>query len=97
MTTRKQKLISAQRIIEQAVDDGATLVEQVHSSIASMPFDVLENIEPIRSPIAKMREVHDDAVANIYETIRLTNDRAGELARNLLNAEDAGVDQDSDD
>lgn len=94
--TKNQKLISAQRILEQAVDDGATLVEQVHSSIASMPFDVLENIQGIRDPVARARQVHDQAVANIYETIRLTNDRAGELARNLLGAQDDESGQGSD-
>lgn len=78
------KLLSLQKIVEQAIQDGATTVEQVHRSIASMPFDVLERIDAIATPVNKAREVHDQTVGNIYETIRLLNDRAGEIARNLL-------------
>ena len=79
-----EKLLSLQKIVEKAVEDGATTVEQVHRSIASMPFDVLEKIDALQSPVSKAREVHDETVGNIYETIRLLNDRAGEIARGLL-------------
>lgn len=77
-------LLSLQGIVEKAIEDGATAVEQVHRSIASMPFDALERIDALQQPVAKAREVHDHTVGNIYETIRLLNDRAGEIARGLL-------------
>ena len=82
----KSKLISLQKVVEQSIEDGATTVEQVHSSIASMPFDVLERIDALQNPASKAREIHDETVGNIYETIRLLNDRAGEIARKLLDA-----------
>tara|TARA_R110000787_G_scaffold20281_24_gene60437 strand:- start:2286 stop:2543 length:258 start_codon:yes stop_codon:yes gene_type:complete len=82
----KSKLISLQKVVEQSIEDGATTVEQVHSSIASMPFDVLERIDALQKPASKAREIHDETVGNIYETIRLLNDRAGEIARKLLDA-----------
>lgn len=80
------QLISLQEIVQKAIDDGATTVEQVHLSIASMPFDVLENIDVLHKPVNKARDIHDQTVGNIYETIRLLNDRAGEMARNLFRA-----------
>lgn len=80
----KDQLISLQEIVEKAIDDGATTVEQVHRSISSMPFDLLERIDVLQKPTAKARELHDQTVGNIYETIRLLNDRAGEMARNIL-------------
>ena len=46
----KSKLISLQKVVEQSIEDGATTVEQVHSSIASMPFDVLERIDALQKP-----------------------------------------------
>ncbi|MGQ0531051.1 MAG: hypothetical protein ACT4PG_14855 [Panacagrimonas sp.] len=82
-----EKLLSLQKIVEKAVEDGATTVEQVHRSIASMPFDVLEKIDALQQPVSKARELHDETVGNIYETIRLLNDRAGEIARGLLGAD----------
>lgn len=79
-----EKLLSLQRIVEKAIDDGVTTVEQVHLSIASMPFDALEKIDALQKPVQQVRDVHDHTVGNIYETIRLLNDRAGEIARGLL-------------
>lgn len=81
---KKEKLVSLQKLVEQAIDDGATTVEQVHSSIASMPFDALERIDALQKPVNRVRDLHDDTVGNIYETIRLLNDRTGEIARRLL-------------
>lgn len=82
--SRKDRIINLQKLVEQTIDDGATTVEQVHSAIASMPFDVLERIEGLQKPVSKARDIHDDTVGNIYETIRLLNDRSGEIARRLL-------------
>lgn len=81
---RKERLLSLQEIVEKTIEDGATTVEQVHRSIASMPFDVLERIDALQKPVNKAREIHDETVGNIYETIRLLNERAGEIARGLL-------------
>lgn len=89
MSDRKEKLLSVQEIVERAIEDGATTVEQVHRSIASMPFDVLEKIDALQKPVGKAREIHDQTVGNIYETIRLLNERAGEIARSLLKGKDA--------
>lgn len=84
----KDKLISLQEVVQKAIEDGATTVEQVHLSISSMPFDVLERIDALQAPVNTAREVHDQTVGNIYETIRLLNERAGDLARTLLGAGD---------
>ena len=89
MSDRKEKLLSVQEIVEKAIEDGATTVEQVHRSIASMPFDVLERVDALQKPVGKAREIHDQTVGNIYETIRLLNERAGEIARGLLKGKDA--------
>lgn len=80
----KDKLLSLQQIVEQAVEDGATTVEQVHRSISSMPFDMLEKIDALQKPVDTARQLHDETVGNIYETIRLLNERAGEIARTVL-------------
>lgn len=81
---KTNKLLKLQEIVQKAIDDGATTVEQVHRSIASMPFDVLEKIDALQKPVNTAREMHDQTVGNIYETIRLLNDRVGEMARTLL-------------
>jgi hypothetical protein len=80
----KERLLSLQEIVEKTIEDGATTVEQVHLSIASMPFDMLEKIDALQKPVGKARQIHDETVGNIYETIRLLNERAGDIARRLL-------------
>ncbi|MGH8516010.1 MAG: hypothetical protein ACREUE_00985 [Panacagrimonas sp.] len=89
MNDRKETLLSVQEIVEKAIEDGATTVEQVHRSIASMPFDILENVDALQKPVGKAREIHDQTVGNIYETILLLNERAGEIARTLLKGKDS--------
>ncbi|MCC2656514.1 MAG: hypothetical protein K0Q76_1622 [Panacagrimonas sp.] len=89
MNDRKEKLLSVQEIVQKAIEEGATTVEQVHLSIASMPFDMLEKVDALQKPVGKAREIHDQTVGNIYETIRLLNERAGEVARTLLRGKDA--------
>jgi hypothetical protein len=89
MSERREKLLSVQEIVEKAIEEGATTVEQVHLSIASMPFDMLEKVDALQKPVGKAREIHDQTVGNIYETIRLLNERAGEIARTLLRSKDA--------
>jgi hypothetical protein len=89
MNDRRETLLSVQEIVEKAIEEGATTVEQVHRSIASMPFDILEKVEALQKPVGKAREIHDQSVGNIYETIRLLNERAGEIARTLLKGKDA--------
>ena len=89
MNDRKEKLLSVQEVVEKAIEDGATTVEQVHLSIASMPFDMLEKVDALQKPVGKAREIHDQTVGNIYETIRLLNERAGEIARGLLKGRNA--------
>lgn len=89
MNERREALMSVQEIVEKAIEQGATTVEQVHRSIASMPFDILEKVEALQKPVGKAREIHDQSVGNIYETIRLLNERAGEIARTLLKGKDA--------
>jgi hypothetical protein len=79
-----KQLKSLQELVETLIDDGATSVEQVHMSIASMPFDMLEKISVLEKPVNKVRTLHDETIGNIYETIRLVNDKAGEIARELL-------------
>lgn len=89
MSDHKEKLLSVQEIVEKAIENGATTVEQVHLSIASMPFDMLEKVDALQKPVGKAREIHDQTVGNIYETIRLLNERAGEIARGLLKGKNA--------
>ncbi|MGH8453812.1 MAG: hypothetical protein ACRESW_04600, partial [Nevskiales bacterium] len=78
------KIKSLQELVQDAIDRGATSVEEVHRSIASMPFDQLEKIALLESPSQKARELTEQSIGAVYEAIRTVNQRTGQIARDLL-------------
>jgi hypothetical protein len=73
-------------LVQQAIDKGATTVEEVHQAIARMPIDVLERIAP-DLPLAKtVADVQKRTIGTVYDAIRLVNKTAGEIAQQLLAA-----------
>lgn len=78
------KIKSLKDAVQQAIDNGATTVEQVHKQVAAMPFDQLEKIAAVEGIVKKARGVHDQTVGSLYDTLREVNARVGELADNAL-------------
>jgi hypothetical protein len=73
-------------LVQQAIDKGATTVEEVHQAIARMPIDVLERIAP-NLPLAKtVADVQKATIGTVYDAIRLVNKTAGDIAAQLLAA-----------
>lgn len=71
-------------LVEDAIDHGASTVEEVHQRIAALPFEQLERIAAIEGFVGKARDLHDETVGTVYDTIREVNSRAGELADEAL-------------
>ena len=72
------------RFIQEAIDDGATTVEEVHKSIADLPLKILEESEILREPAKEMIKVQDRTLGAIYDLIRDINEKVGGLASELL-------------
>jgi len=72
------------RLIQDAIDKGATTVEEIHKSIADLPLKMLEDSELLRGPAKKVRRVQDHAIGAIYDVIRKVNEEVGTLAGDLL-------------
>ena len=71
-------------LVQEAIDKGATSVEEVHRSIAALPFTVLERIELLAEPARTMKDLQQQSIGFVYETIRTLNRVAGEIAEELL-------------
>ena len=71
-------------LVQEAIDKGATSVEEVHRSIAALPFTVLERIKPLAEPARTMKDLQQQSIGFVYETIRTLNRVAGEIAEELL-------------
>ena len=72
------------RLIQDAVDRGATTVEEVHKSIADLPLRVLEEAGLLRGPAREVKRLQDRTLGAIYGAIRDVNQRVGTYAAELL-------------
>lgn len=70
--------------IQEAIDEGATTVEEIHKSIADLPLTILERSDLLRGPSKEVRRVQDQTIGAIYDVIRGINEKVGELASDLL-------------
>jgi hypothetical protein len=80
-------------LVQDAVDAGSNLIQEVHHELADRPFDLLEQVPPLRAPTRSVRVVHDVAVDAGYGLVRLINRLAGsaaELAIDALQSDEKG-------
>jgi hypothetical protein len=80
--TEKKKTLTGW--IQNAIDKGATSVEEIHKSIAELPLKVLEESEFLRGPAKQVRRLQDHTIGAIYDIIRGINERVGTLSSELL-------------
>ena len=84
MSSEKQTLAG---LVQDAIDKGATTVEEIHKSIADLPLKILEDSDLLKTPAKEVRRVQDLAIGRIYDLIRDINQRVGKLAAQLLPTE----------
>jgi hypothetical protein len=72
------------RLIQDAIDRGATTVEEVHKSIADLPLRILEENGLLRGPVREVQRLQDRTLGAIYGAIRDINERVGTYAAELL-------------
>jgi len=72
------------RFIQEAVDKGATTVEEIHKSIVDLPLKILEESELLRRPAKEVRRLQDQTIGAIYDVIRGVNEQVGTLGSELL-------------
>jgi hypothetical protein len=72
------------RFIQDAIDKGATTVEDIHKAIADLPLKMLEESDLLRGPAKEVRRVQDHTIGAIYDLIRRINEQVGALASDLL-------------
>ena len=68
-------------LIQEAVDKGATSVEQ---AIASMPLDALAKRGLLEDDAAAAKKTHAETIGTVYDAIRRVNREVGDLASGLI-------------
>ena len=77
-----QRLELLKDLVQEAVDRGATSVEQIHQSIADLPFEALERMGLLDADgreISELRETKTRTIGFVYDAIRRINQEVGEL------------------
>lgn len=71
-------------MIEQAIHRGASSVEEIHLSIASLPLGVMENLGLLERTARDVKRVQEESIGAVYDRIRRINHEVGRLAADLL-------------
>lgn len=71
-------------LVQEAVDKGATTVEQIHQTIAAMPLDALEKRGLLTDKTTGLRETQAATIGTVYDAIRRINQEVGKLASGLI-------------
>ena len=79
-----KKLQEIKDLVQEAIDSGATNVEEIHKSLAGKPFKVLKKIRLSGTAVEKLGDFQDQSIGNVYEFIRSLNEKIGEIATELL-------------
>ena len=66
-------------MIQEAIEDGATTVEDVHQHIAGLPFDALEKLGLFEDKAPALKEKQRKTIGLVYDTIRKVNQEVGSL------------------
>ena len=91
-----QRLELTKDLIQQAIDRGATSVEQIHQYIADLPFEVLEKSGLIGDDPMRLRQRQRRTIGLVYDAIRRINADVGSfLSGQIENLEDGQAIADS--
>lgn len=74
-----QRVEMLKDLIQEAVEKGATSVEQVHQYIADLPFEALERTGLLANDKLQLRDKQRRTIGMVYDAIRRINRQVGEL------------------
>lgn len=77
-------LQQVQQVSESLVDEGTSVVRNIHKEIASIPFEILESIPTTRDTTRVVRGVHDITSDGIYAGISAANRLLGRRMRRSM-------------
>lgn len=77
-------------MVQEAIDKGATNVEEVHKAIAMIPFEAAERAGLLDDENQEKRELVLQPIGFVYDKIREINKLVGDMASDLFESlEDA--------
>ncbi len=77
--TTLERLELLKDMVQQAIDRGATSVENIHQYIADLPFEALEKAGLLEDDRLGVRQTQRRTIGVVYDAIRRINRDVGEL------------------
>ena len=81
----KSNRIEIAKLVEGAVDKGATTAEEIHRSIADLPISILPSLGVTEEASKEAKDIQDKTIGAIYELVRDINHEVAGLARDIIN------------
>ena len=73
------------QLVQDAIDKGATSVEEVHKFIATQPLEQIGKFVPqLSGPAASASELASSSIGTVFDAIRTVNEKANDVAKELL-------------
>lgn len=89
MGEKLKRLELLKDIVQQAVERGATSVQQIHDYVGNLPFEALDRAGLLDSRALALRDKHQRTVGMVYDAIRRINREIGQLISDQIeNLED---------
>jgi hypothetical protein len=77
--TTLERLELLKDMVQQAIDRGATSVENIHQYIADLPFEALERTGLLDDDRLGVRKTQRRTIGMVYDAIRRINREVGDL------------------
>ena len=71
-------------MVQDAINSGASTVEDVHRKIAAMPLEALKNVEGLGEVGQSVEDLTNATIGTVYDAIRQVNDQVGQIAKQML-------------
>jgi hypothetical protein len=71
-------------MVQDAINSGASTVEEVHKKIVAMPLAALKNVEGLGEVGQSIEDLTNTTSGTIYDTIRQLNAQVGQVAKQML-------------
>jgi hypothetical protein len=75
--------------VEKAVDRSADTAEEIHRKVASLPLNVLEQVDSLEGVARDIREFQERSIGAVYSAVHDINHEVMRLARELLGSRPA--------
>lgn len=70
--------------VQEAINNGATNVEQVHQYIAALPLETLERLGFFEEHVGRVKDKQAETIGIAYDAVRAINHQIGQIFTDIF-------------